>query len=188
MQTGLQVGRSANSCSYSRFYITLLVLKQRNVMKDLKIVTKIRICSYNELDTEEKKLIDAAKSATGNAYAPYSGFNVGAAVLLEDGTIVAGNNQENVAYPSGLCAERTAIFYAQAQYPQTAPQSIAVAAYTNGKFTDAIVSPCGGCRQVLLEVENRYRRPIRILLYGENEVVIVPSARDLLPLAFSSPE
>lgn len=155
-------------------------------MKDLKIVTKIGIYSYNELQTEEKKLIDAAKSATEKAYSPYSGFSVGAAVLLENGTIVTGNNQENVAYPSGSCAERTAIFYAQAQYPEVAPTTIAVAAFTKGKFTEASISPCGACRQVLLEVENRYRRPLRVLLYGENEISIIESVKDLLPLAFSS--
>lgn len=155
-------------------------------MKDLKIVTNIRICSYNELCMEEKKLIDAAKEATKNAYAPYSGFSVGAAVLLENGTVVSGNNQENIAYPSGLCAERTALFYAQSQYPDSAPLVLAVAAYTKGRFTEASISPCGACRQVLLEAENRYKKSLRILLYGEEGISLIESVKDLLPLAFSS--
>lgn len=155
-------------------------------MKDLKIITNIRICPYNELSIEEKKLIDAAKRATENAYAPYSEFRVGAAVLLDNGITVTGNNQENVAYPSGLCAERTALFYAQSQYPDAAPLTLAVAAFTKGRYTEASISPCGGCRQVLLEVENRYKRSLRVLLYGEKDISIIESAKDLLPLAFSS--
>ena len=155
-------------------------------MEELKIVTNIQICTYNELSVIEKKLIDSAKEATQKSYAPYSNFNVGAAILLEDRIIVTGNNQENVAYPSGLCAERTAMFYANAQHPQLTPQAIAIAAYTQGQFTETAISPCGSCRQVLLETENRYKQAIRVLLYGEKEIMIVQSIRDLLPLAFTS--
>ncbi len=155
-------------------------------MKELKIIAKVNICAYEELQIQEKKLIDAAKESTQRAYAPYSEFQVGAAILLEDGTVVTGNNQENVAYPSGLCAERTAIFYANAQYPGLKPVALAVAAFTKGKFTETSISPCGSCRQVLLETENRYAHPLRIFLYGEKEITIIESAKELLPLGFSS--
>ena len=152
-------------------------------MKELEIITKVIISSYKELCPEEKELIEVAKASTESAYAPYSKFKVGAAVLLENGEIITGNNQENVAYPSGLCAERVAVFYANAKFPNTKIKMIAVAAYFQNDYTDHI-SPCGSCRQVLQEVEARYKSPIRILLYGKNEIYIVESAKDLMPLNF----
>lgn len=153
-------------------------------MKSFDIVTKIRIYSISECSDQKKLLIEEAKKATLTAYAPYSNFHVGAAVLLEDGTIVTGSNQENAAYPSGLCAERTAIFYANAHYPTLAVKAIAIAAYNKGEFTKDICSPCGSCRQVLVEVENRYNSPIEIIMYGEDHIYEVSSIRDLLPLSF----
>jgi len=155
-------------------------------MKNLNITTKVRICSYNELHPEEKKLIDCAKEACLRAYAPYSQFQVGAAALLANGEIVTGSNQENVAFPSGLCAERTALFYANSQYPEQAVQSLAIAAHTQGDFTGRPISPCGACRQVILETEMRYRNPVRIFLYGKTEIYIVEGISDLLPLAFDA--
>ena len=154
-------------------------------MKELEIVTKIIISSYEELGNEDKKLIDWAKKATQDAYAPYSKFNVGAAVLLENGKIVTGNNQENIAYPSGLCAERVAAYHACAVYSEAKIKSIAVAAYTAGDYTEQIITPCGSCRQSLQEIENRYKSSIRVLLYGKNEIYIVNSIKDLMPLSFS---
>lgn len=153
-------------------------------MKNLEIVTKIRIYSISECSLQKKVLIEKAKDAALSAYAPYSHFHVGAAVLLEDGTIVTGNNQENAAYPSGLCAERTALFYANAHYPDRAVKTIAIAAYNKGQFTKDICSPCGSCRQVLVEVENRYNTPVEIIMYGENHIYEVDSIKDLLPLSF----
>ena len=153
-------------------------------MKELEIITKVIISSYKELCPEEKELVEAAKASSQNAYAPYSKFKVGAAILLENGEIISGNNQENIAYPSGLCAERVAVFYANAKFPDTKIKTIAVAAYFQNDYTNQI-SPCGSCRQVLQETENRYKSPIRILLYGRNEVYIVESAKDLMPLSFS---
>jgi cytidine deaminase len=153
-------------------------------MKDFIISAKIQICCYDELQPEEKNLIDCAKEACLRAYAPYSQFQVGAAVLLANGEIVTGNNQENVAFPSGLCAERTALFYANSQYPEQTVQSLAVAAYTQSDYIEHPISPCGACRQVILETEMRYKRPIRLYLYGKNEVYIVEGIKDLLPLAF----
>ena len=153
-------------------------------MEYLKIVTKITVCSFEELNSEEKKLIEAAKKAANKAYAPYSHFHVGAAVLLSHGTIITGNNQENAAYPSGLCAERTAVFYANSQYPEQAVQMLAIAASSNETFTEMPVTPCGACRQVLLEMENLFGKSIRILLYGRKKIYKVGSVKELLPLCF----
>ena len=153
-------------------------------MKELNIIAKITISSYEELSGEEKKLIDLAKKSTQNAYAPYSKFKVGASVLLGNGEIITGNNQENIAYPSGLCAERVAIFYANSIYPDAKIKTIAIAAHFNGDYAEQL-SPCGSCRQVLQEVEARYQSPIRVLLYRKNEIYIVESIKDLMPLSFS---
>lgn len=154
-------------------------------MKQINLTTKITVYSYDECTELEKKLIDAAKEATSNAYAPYSEFYVGAALLLENGQIVTGNNQENAAYPSGLCAERTAVFYANAQYPNQKIEALAIAAYNNGDFTIDITSPCGSCRQVLLEVESRYNSDVKILMYNrKNEVYVAESMNSLMPLSF----
>lgn len=153
-------------------------------MESFDIITKIRIYNLSEYTGQKKVLIEEAKKAVFNAYAPYSQFQVGAALLLEDGTIVTGNNQENAAYPSGLCAERTALFYANAHYPDKAVTTIAIAAYTKGQFTEDVCTPCGSCRQVLVEVENRFGRPVQIIMYGEKHIYEVDSIRDLLPLGF----
>ncbi|MCL1933690.1 MAG: cytidine deaminase [Candidatus Azobacteroides sp.] len=155
-------------------------------MKNFNITAKIQICSYDELHPEEKKLIDCSKEACSRAYAPYSQFRVGAAALLANGEIVTGSNQENVAFPSGLCAERTALFYANSQYPEHAVRSLAIAAYTQGDFVDKPISPCGACRQVILETEMRYQNPVRIFLYGKSEIYIIEGIKDLLPLAFDA--
>lgn len=153
-------------------------------MENKNITTKIIVCSYEELNDEEKKLVDAAKEASNRSYAPYSRFQVGAAVRLDGGVLVSGSNQENAAYPSGTCAERTTLFYANSQYPDRAVEALAIAAQTGGKFIEHPTAPCGACRQVILETEERYRHPIRIYLYGTNEVYIVDSIVGLLPLCF----
>ena len=155
-------------------------------MKQINLTTKITVYSYEECTEIEKNLIDAAKQATSNAYAPYSHFHVGAALLLENGKIITGNNQENAAYPSGLCAERTAVFYANAQFPDQKIEAIAVAAFYNGEFTPDLVSPCGSCRQVLLEVESRFNSPVKVMLYNkDDEVYVAESMSSLMPLSFT---
>jgi cytidine deaminase len=154
-------------------------------MKQINLTTKISVYTYDECSEIEKSLIDAAKEATSNAYVPYSHFHVGAALLLENGEIITGNNQENAAYPSGLCAERTAVFYANAQYPDQKIEAMAVAAFYNGQFTTDLVSPCGSCRQVLLEVESRFNSPVKILLYKNGEVYMADSMSSLMPLSFT---
>ncbi len=153
-------------------------------MREINLTTKIAVYLLEECSEVEKKLIDAAKSATKKAYAPYSRFRVGAAVLLENGEIISGNNQENAAYPSGLCAERTALFFANATYPDQKVEAIAIAAWHNGQFTHDAITPCGACRQVLLEAENRFHSPMKVLMYSEEAIYGVPAIKDLLPLSF----
>ena len=155
-------------------------------MKDIRIDIRMKSAGYEELDDKERKLIDAAKETTARSYAPYSKFAVGAAALLANGVIVTGSNQENAAYPSGTCAERTALFYAGSQYPDQPVCMLAIAARNGEEFTPTPVSPCGACRQVLLETEQRFKHPVRILLYGEKEILLVDGVRDLLPLSFGA--
>ena len=157
-------------------------------MKELTHTCHYALYAYDELSDKDRELIDAAKHATEGSYAPYSKFRVGAALRLADGTIVMGANQENVAYPSGLCAERTALFYAGAAYSDKALEALAIAARTEGgEFTATPISPCGACRQVMLETELRYRIPMRILLYGTEGVYVVEGGvGELLPLRFDS--
>jgi cytidine deaminase len=153
-------------------------------MKEINLTTKIGVYLLEECSNIEKKLIEAAKNATKRAYAPYSGFSVGAAVLLGNGEIISGNNQENAAYPSGLCAERTTLFFANASFPDQTIEAIAIAAWHKGTFTTDAITPCGACRQVLLETENRFGTPMRVLMCGEEGIYVVHSVKELLPLSF----
>lgn len=153
-------------------------------MEERKVICYIKVAKYDELNDKDKLLVDTAKKQTENAYAPYSTFHVGAALELDNDIIIGGNNQENAAYPSGLCAERVAMFYANAQYPNTAVKTISIAAYTKGEFLKKPITPCGSCRQVLLETENRYEKDIRVILYGTDEIIIIKNVKDLLPLSF----
>ena len=155
-------------------------------MKKIKLEIEIDTCTYKELNEEDRQLIDQAKLATTRSYAPYSRFSVGAAALLENNVIVTGTNQENAAYPSGLCAERTTLFYANSQYPDQAVKTLAIAARTENGFLETPIPPCGSCRQVLMETEQRFNHPMRILLYGVKEIFIVHGTKDLLPLSFGS--
>lgn len=155
-------------------------------MKDLTITSVIKVYEYDELNDTDRALLDDAIEATRRSYAPYSHFSVGAAALLANGVVVTGTNQENAAYPSGLCAERTALFYANSQYPDQAVVTLAIAARTEKDFIDTPIPPCGACRQVILETEKRYKQPIRILLYGKKCIYEVQSIGHLLPLSFDA--
>mgnify|MGYP005951083389 FL=1 len=155
-------------------------------MKDLNIQIAIKIYEYEELNAADRELLDAARQATYRSYAPYSHFSVGAAARLANNIIVTGTNQENAAYPSGLCAERTTLFYANSQYPDQSVVTLAIAARTEKDFIDHPIPPCGACRQVILETEKRYKHPIRILLYGKECIYEVKSIGDLLPLSFDA--
>ena len=155
-------------------------------MKTITIETVVKVYAYHELTADEQKLAEAAREATRRSYAPYSRFHVGSAVLLANGTVITGTNQENVAYPSGLCAERTTLFYANSQYPDVAVKMLAIAACdANGKMQSTPISPCGACRQVMVETEKRFKHPIRILLCGTEEVYVAENTSCLLPLSFN---
>lgn len=153
-------------------------------MKEININTKIAVYSYNELSEEYKIITAKAKEATKRSYSPYSKFCVGAALLLENGEILTGANQENAAFTAGTCAERSVLFYAGANYPGVAIKRIAIAAYTKGDFVVNPVSPCGHCRQAILEYETISHQPIEIVLCGKDEVYVLKSIKDLLPLSF----
>lgn len=143
--------------------------------------------SENELDIDTFKLLLSARQAAESAYAPYSNFFVGAAILLENGVIVKGSNQENAAYPSGLCAERTAIFAAGANYPTQKILMVAVTAKRKNESLFLAANPCGACRQVLSEYENKQNQPIKVIMEaGNGKVYTCDSVNMLLPLKFSS--
>ncbi len=155
-------------------------------MDELTLKSKILVFQKSELPDEERKLIEMAIASTSNSYAPHSHFHVGAALLLANGQFVTGCNQENAVLPAGICAERSAIFSAGAQYPNEAVLKLAIAARdTDGRLTKTPVSPCGICRQVIIETETRFHHPVRILLYGEEHIYVVNSINELMPLAFT---
>jgi len=156
-------------------------------MRKINFEISIEIFEWDELSAVDQRLMQTAREAIGGAYAPYSQFRVGAAVLLEDGTTVKGSNQENAAYPSGLCAERTAIFATGATYPNQIIKAIAVTAKPVESTDFVGASPCGACRQAMLEYEVKQQQPIRLLVQGNNnQVCIIQSVDNLLPMGFSS--
>lgn len=155
-------------------------------MTEMEVVTAIGVYKYEDLENDDRSLIDEARKATLRSYAPYSKFSVGAAILLDNGEIITGANQENIAYPSGTCAERTACFYAHAQFPDAQFKSIAIAARdTSGEEVAKPISPCGSCRQALLEYEMLAKNDIKVILVGCDEIYVLKSIKSLLPLAFS---
>lgn len=144
-----------------------------------------RFDSENELSPIERDLLNTAKEAAKNAYAPYSRFRVGAAIQLSNGVVVVGNNQENAAYPSGLCAERVALFHASAVYPDAQIQAIAVTAISEKSVIDEPIAPCGACRQVMAEYEKKSQCEMKVIMQGQKgPVLIAPSMRSLLPFSF----
>jgi cytidine deaminase len=140
--------------------------------------------SSEELPEDMKQLLESSREVSLKAWAPYSGFCVGAAVKLANGMVFTGNNQENAAYPSGLCAERTALFYANANYPEVPVVAIAVSARNENRITSEPVSPCGSCRQVIIETETRFKQPINIVLDGQSSICIFHGIESLLPMSF----
>jgi cytidine deaminase len=153
-------------------------------MKDIELNFRMQFCQLEELADDDRQLVEKAIGATQNSYAPYSNFHVGACLRLADGREVIGANQENAAFPSGLCAERSAVFAAQSMFPEEAITALAIAARNENGLTSQPVSPCGACRQVILEMEDRYKQDVRILLYGTEGVYVIPSVKSLLPLHF----
>ncbi len=153
--------------------------------KEIKIAYQ-EFDSIDQLDPKDRELAEAAIEATEGSYAPYSRFNVGAAVRLDTGMIIKGANQENAAYPSGLCAERTALFYASANYPENAVTSIAIVASQNGIVCDNPATPCGACRQVMAQYQLKGGRPMSIILAGGKKIWKFEKVDDILPLIFDS--
>ena len=157
-------------------------MNKRTITFDLLIFD-----SFEELSSKNKTVMTQAIEARKNAYAPYSNFHVGAAVLLENGEIIIGNNQENASYPSGLCAERVAVFQAGARFPGEVIKLIAISANSKDYLVDKPAAPCGNCRQSISEYEIKQGSPIELLLMGETgEVLKCASIADILPLAFNS--
>ena len=142
--------------------------------------------SLDELDKEDRELADAAIDAMKGSYAPYSHFNVGAAIRLSNGVIVQGANQENAAFPSGLCAERTAMFHAGATYPDKAMVSLAIAGGVMGRLAKAPATPCGACRQVMAQYQLKGGRPMSVLMIGDRQIWKFDKVDDILPLIFDS--
>lgn len=154
-------------------------------MKQKQIVISIKEYeNFDELDKLDRNLVDIASQAAKSAYAPYSGFSVGAALLLANGEIIQGSNQENAAYPSGMCAERVALYWAGANFPNVAIQSLAIVAMKDGKMVDRVAAPCGACRQVISESQFRSGNNFSIILAGNNNILKLADGNDLLPLAF----
>jgi len=155
-------------------------------MQKKEYTTIVYEYDIQEVSPADLELIEQAKAATQRSYSPYSKFSVGAALRLSNGLIIQGNNQENAAYPSGLCAERVAVFYANSMYPDLAVEALAVSVFTKGAFLETPAPPCGSCRQVLLETEIRFNKPIRIILVGNKKVQIIENVKSLLPINFDN--
>ena len=157
-------------------------------MIEKKVVTSFFIADLDDLSSIEQSLVEKAIIALDSSYATYSGFSVGASILFDDGTTIEGSNQENVAYPSGLCAERVALFYAGSKYPNKIIKTIAVSAQSKDFDIEDYISPCGACRQVMAEYEEKQSSKIRIILHSPSgQVLISNSVEDLLPFVFKSP-
>ena len=159
--------------------------KIRIIMEAKNINTTIYVAKVEELDDKDRQLVETSIEATNNSYAPYSRFHVGAAVRLDNGVIIPGCNQENAAFGVTICAERTALFAAGAQYPKAKVEAIAITARNTDGLLDEPVSPCGTCRQAMVETEKRSGKKLRILLNGKNSVYIIEGIGALLPLTFS---
>lgn len=154
-------------------------------MKKINLHSEIEELSLTELDHIEQALLSRAQAISKLAYAPYSHFNVGAAVLLENGEVLQASNQENASYPVGICAERVVLSYAGANYPGSAPVMLAIVAKRANEETWAKVTPCGMCRQAINECENRFQKPITLLiLCNDGEVQRIKGISPLFPLKF----
>lgn len=175
---------------YKLFDIIFLVFCSI-ITYDMVKIRKVELV-YNEykekeeLPGQEQALIEAASKSSLNAYSPYSGFSVGAAVMLDSGEIITGNNRENAAFPAGICAEHSAIASAGSNYPGSVITAIAICARKKKILTDEPVSPCGKCRQVISEEEDRNGNQIRIILHGLSRTWVIEGIKNLLPLHFSS--
>ena len=152
--------------------------------KEIKILV-YEYKNISDLSVNDRELVGAARDVSGKAYAPYSGFKVGAALRMADGSIITSNNQENASSPEGLCAERTALFWANANFPELPVVSIAISAIDKEGKQAKSLSPCGSCRQVMLETEHRFKQPIRLILDSYNKIEVLNNVESLLPMSFN---
>ena len=162
----------------------VFLIKQPKMKHKIIEIEYIELDSIKELTNADAYLVAKAREVANNAWAPYSNFLVGATVELENGKVVIGNNQENAAYPSGLCAERVALFAANATYPSSTVKTIAITAFNKNGQVKQPCKPCGSCRQAILEAELRFESPIRLILDGAEKIIIVEGIKNLLPLSF----
>jgi len=191
---GMTVFKEENKHKRIRPNVEVIVFSLLNsqlatqIMKILSLNTNIEVYeNVEELNRADATLMEAAKKALEDAYAPYSKFKVGAALRLKNGKIIIGSNQENAAFPVTLCAERVAIFAAASQYPHEAIEALAITAKSGSRLVDKPITPCGSCRQVIHESEYRFKQPIRVILYGETgEVYVLETIKDILPLTFDA--
>ena len=146
----------------------------------------VAYASADEMEPWDRELVAAALEARQGSYSPYSKFRVGAALRLADGTVLRGANQENIAYPSGLCAERTVMFYAGANYPSIPFDTLAVAGGNGDEVCEMPAAPCGACRQVMAEYQKLYKKPLKIILIGTQAIYKFSRVEDILPLIFDS--
>ena len=157
-------------------------------MQEKKIELNFISSHFSELDNKDQELIVSAKKVLKTGYAPYSGFLVGASILLENNEIINGSNQENVAYPSGLCAERVAMFYVGSRFPNIKIKAIAISVFSKNFDVNDVISPCGACRQVMAEYEDKQKQKIKVILHSpDDNVLIADRVQDLLPFMFKSP-
>jgi len=156
-------------------------------MKKIHIDIDICLYPFEELSAADRQLVETAREATKRSYAPYSKFFVGAAAQLDNGEVISGSNQENAAFPSGLCAERTTLFYAKSRYPDAAVLTLAIVAKNErGEFLPEPIPPCGACLQVMSEVEARQDQPLRTLLYSTKGVYEIRKVGDFMPMIFEA--
>jgi cytidine deaminase len=155
-------------------------------MEKHEIVLKYSVYEKSsDLPKSESSLLEEAVKASDTAYAPYSAFRVGAAVLLENGEVITGSNQENVAYPSGMCAERVALFYASSRFPDIQVQAIAIVAFSDDFVVEGPVTPCGSCRQVMAETEMRFQNKIKLIMQGDySKIYVADEVNQILPMMF----
>ena len=154
-------------------------------MKKTEIIIRIKEYEFaHELSPDDNDVINKAKEAASEAYSPYSRLSVGAAVLLSNNKIIKGSNQENAAYPSGMCAERIALFYANSRYPDSYVKTMVICAKNKDGYLSNPIPPCGSCRQVMHETTERFNKEFKIILFGTNSIQVIDNSKHLLPLSF----
>lgn len=181
---------AASANSNAGVKILLLLLRYKSLLLHMKKrevnISYLEYRNTDELPEADRHLVKEAVTAAAGAYAPYSNFKVGAALILDDGTVIRGANVENAAFPSGSCAEKTALSYTIANHQDKKVTAIAIAAISEGELTADPAPPCGNCRQMLIEEEQRLGSPIRVILAGKSGIIVLENCQSLMPLSFTS--